>query len=229
VLLVTSLVLAFGLTSTHAGCQVYLEVFDNIDCPDDFSASAWPHEREKDQEGGDEHGRHRGGEHAGREDEEEEEERRRTTHHPRRDRAERGGEGHTRRGSSRLGCATLSQGCNRLTMMSGYYLLRVNCTARSVGFVGDDECVGPATVEWGGNSSTACGSIAPTLSFRTTFLSSSSTSSPDPLPTNTTVHSISLDDDCSAAPASWLLWRRHLTSEGLFVLLLFSLLLFALL
>jgi hypothetical protein len=215
-------VLAFGLTSTQADCQVYVEVFDNIDCTDDFSASAWPHAREEDQEGDDEQKRQR----AGREGEAE---RGRTTHHPRRDRAEKEGQGHTRRGSSRLGCATLSQGCNRLTMMSGYYLLRVDCSARSVGFVGDDACAGPATVEWGGNSSTACGSIAPTLSFRTTFLSSSSTppSSPDPLPTNTPVHSISLGD-CSAAPASWLLWRRHLT-EVLFVLLLFSLFLFSLL
>jgi hypothetical protein len=99
-------------------------------------------------------------------------------------------------------------------MMSGYYLLRVNCYEWTVAFVGDDACEGPATTEWGCGNRTSCGGIAPSLSFLTTFVSSSY----DAPPYAEDMHYTSLDSECSgasrAASAAVWLWRWLLQASS---------------
>lgn len=98
-----------------------------------------------------------------------------------------------------MGCCSLQGGCNHLTVSGSIatttYHLWVNCEHMTVAVMGNNLCEGQPTLTWGGNLS-SCGSLAPILSFHTTFLDIGNAT--------TGTHSCRTSmADCAAASSAW--------------------------
>jgi hypothetical protein len=184
------LYLTWPTRAQQEDCYVQVEVFNNMQCEEEYQDSSVPSSGPGEEEFQEDHKEWRREERGGGSTHRHRDHKERRPSEERRPHDKQHGEPHDEDGDDRdghegerhqglVGCCSLRGGCNKVTTPSSYYLLRVNCAARTVALVGDDECQGPPTIEWGG-SQTSCGGVAPTLSFRTTFSASKASPLPPP-------------------------------------------------